>query len=313
MTGCGCSKVTNEQFEFKIRDCDKPQIYSNCQLLPNTNDQDLDDLINKIICDFQKVIKQLECGIQPDIELILEEISLIYMNNCKYNVTKKMLATDPEEDNFLRHLNYLSEFSTQEEKDQVLLNLGIYDKVNALVTRDEVHAIVENRISEVASIVNELNRALDKKIGFVTKIDNIYYGFSDSSSFMTWMGDGSNTNSSLILAKWELGNQGNNPQPITVNTSYYGNKTGELTVSDLSSFQRAASKSLSFGGNVSRGSTTYIVTTYNLQKVTQSMLDNVTSNFQLDSSVLNYSDKQYKIYKWTHESAISLDLNITLV
>ena len=79
--GCGCSHVINEPFEFKISDC-RPRKCSNCQLLPNTIDSDLDELKSKIICDFQKVIKQLECGIQPDIESILEEISLIYINNC---------------------------------------------------------------------------------------------------------------------------------------------------------------------------------------------------------------------------------------
>lgn len=79
--GCGCSQITYEPFEFKISDC-KPQTCSNCKLLPNTIDSNLNELKNKIICDFQNVVKQLECGIQPDIELILEEISLIYINNC---------------------------------------------------------------------------------------------------------------------------------------------------------------------------------------------------------------------------------------
>jgi hypothetical protein len=38
-------------------------------------------------------------------------------SNCGFGVTKKMYASDPEEDYFLRHSNLLSEFNTQEEKD----------------------------------------------------------------------------------------------------------------------------------------------------------------------------------------------------
>jgi len=34
------------------------------------------------------------------------------MNSCGYNVAKKMYATDLEEDYFLRHNNFLSEFET---------------------------------------------------------------------------------------------------------------------------------------------------------------------------------------------------------
>ena len=123
--GCGCREISRTPIEFKIESC--PQVHVNCgPLLPNTNDEDFDKLQNKIICDFKKVIKQLECGIQPDIEIILEEISLLFMNGCGYNVAKKMYSTDLEDDYFLRHDNFLSEFDTQEEKNQVLLNLLIY-------------------------------------------------------------------------------------------------------------------------------------------------------------------------------------------
>lgn len=98
-TGCGCSKISNEPYEFKIGDCDKPLTYSNyqIQLLPNENDEDWCRLTNKVIGDFLKVIKQLECGIQPDIEIILEEISLIYMRNYnQYGVTKLIFTSTPE-------------------------------------------------------------------------------------------------------------------------------------------------------------------------------------------------------------------------
>lgn len=178
--GCGCREISRTPIEFKIQEC--PQVHINCgPLLPNTNDEDFDILQNKIICDFKKVIKQLECGIQPDIEIILEEISLLFMNGCGYNVTKKMYSTDIEDDYFLRHNNFLSEFSTQEEKDQVLLNLGIYDKINNMVTEDK--------------LIEELNT----KIGFVVEIGEYYYGFASDIHYSTWTKTGDNN---LILGKW---------------------------------------------------------------------------------------------------------------
>lgn len=178
--GCGCREISRTPIEFKIQEC--PQVHINCgPLLPNTNDEDFDILQNKIICDFKKVIKQLECGIQPDIEIILEEISLLFMNGCGYNVTKKMYSTDIEDDYFLRHNNFLSEFSTQEEKDQVLLNLGIYDKINNMVTEDK--------------LIEELNT----KIGFVVEIGEYYYGFASDIHYDTWTKTGDNN---LILGKW---------------------------------------------------------------------------------------------------------------
>ena len=57
--------------------------------------------------------------------------------NCYCEATKKVLTTDPEDEYFLRHQNYLSEFETQEEKDQVLLNLGIYDTLYNIVNRND--------------------------------------------------------------------------------------------------------------------------------------------------------------------------------
>lgn len=178
--GCGCREISRTPIEFKIESC--PQVHINCgPLLPNTNDEDFDKLRNKIICDFKKVIKQLECGIQPDIEIILEEISLLFMNGCGYNVAKKMYSTDIEEDYFLRHNNFLSEFNTQEEKDQVLLNLGIYDKINNMVTE------------------NKLIEGLNTKIGFVVEIGEYYYGFASDIHYGIWTKTGDNN---LILGKW---------------------------------------------------------------------------------------------------------------
>lgn len=77
MKQCGCNP-TSEQFEFPIVDnnLNKYKFYFGTQ-----DSQDLCKLKYKIICDFQDVIKSLECGIQPDLELLLQEISLIYIND----------------------------------------------------------------------------------------------------------------------------------------------------------------------------------------------------------------------------------------
>lgn len=180
MTNCGCREISHEPIEFEIQK--RPQVYVNCgPLLPNDNEPDLCELQSKVICDFKNVIKQLECGEKPDIENILEQISLIFMKGCGYNVAKKMYSTDLEEDYFLRHNNFLSEFETQEEKDQVLMNLGIYNKINNMVTQ------------------NDLSKKLDTKIGFIAKVGKFYYGFATSIQYSQWLNSGDDE---LIIGEW---------------------------------------------------------------------------------------------------------------
>lgn len=71
---CGCNP-TPEPFEFPIQN-------STSLNIPFEDDEiDLEgmcELKQKIICDFQNILKQLECGIQPDLEFLLEEISAVY-------------------------------------------------------------------------------------------------------------------------------------------------------------------------------------------------------------------------------------------
>lgn len=196
MTNCGCREISHEPIEFEIQK--RPQVYVNCgPLLPNDNEPDLCELQSKVICDFKDVIKQLECGKKPDIENILEQISLIFMKGCGYNVAKKMYSTDLEEDYFLRHNNFLSEFETQEEKDQVLLNLGIYGKINNMVTKED------------------LSLGLDTKIGYVVPWNGKYYlGFASSAHYAQWLETG---NDKLIIGKWIGGDYVPNVYIITFN------------------------------------------------------------------------------------------------
>lgn len=113
-TNCGCSQIKYEPFEFNI--IEKPKVYFGSTLLPNITNR-IDELPNKIICDFKQIINKLECGIQPDIETILEKISLVYMNNCdyQYGITKKVIFSNP---------NYIdqehSEYVTSVELENIL-------------------------------------------------------------------------------------------------------------------------------------------------------------------------------------------------
>lgn len=75
MRRCGCNPIS-EPFEFEIG-C-KSQITKSSfskELFPLV--KDLGELKNKIICEYHRIIDNLECGIHPDLEFLLEEISLV--------------------------------------------------------------------------------------------------------------------------------------------------------------------------------------------------------------------------------------------
>ena len=78
MKKCGCNPIP-EQFEFPIIDDNINKYKFDFGTISGF--KDLCQLKYKIICDFQDIIKSLECGIQPDLELLLQEISLIYIND----------------------------------------------------------------------------------------------------------------------------------------------------------------------------------------------------------------------------------------
>ena len=75
---CGCRDTTQKIFEFEIED-DILQCNCNCEEEKKISKDNFCSLKNKVIGEFLDIIKKLECGIQPDLELILQEISLIYI------------------------------------------------------------------------------------------------------------------------------------------------------------------------------------------------------------------------------------------
>lgn len=76
MRNCGCNPI-QEPFEFPI--IDSPS--NDCISFENNNIEDLYELKCKVICEFYEILNKLECGIQPDLEFLLQEISLIYILN----------------------------------------------------------------------------------------------------------------------------------------------------------------------------------------------------------------------------------------
>lgn len=72
MMKCNCIP-NSEQFEFEIPEENQISISFNIQ--DNSN---IDKLKRKIICEYLEIINKLKCGIQPNLEFLLEEISLIW-------------------------------------------------------------------------------------------------------------------------------------------------------------------------------------------------------------------------------------------
>lgn len=75
MNRCGCNPI-QEPFEFSIGDIDFGSNGAKIQeLFPIINN--IDEFKDKIICEYIGIIDKLECGIQLDLEFLLEEISLV--------------------------------------------------------------------------------------------------------------------------------------------------------------------------------------------------------------------------------------------
>lgn len=78
---CGCNHIVQQPYEFPIFDNDSELLkdvkeFDISAQYPGTST--LCELKEKIICDFYKILDQLECGIQPDLEFLLEEISFVH-------------------------------------------------------------------------------------------------------------------------------------------------------------------------------------------------------------------------------------------
>lgn len=78
MRGCGCNPIP-VPYEFPINDSISSNIGSDVIFESiDLNQGTICELKQKIICDFYNILRKLECGIQPDLEFLLEEISVVY-------------------------------------------------------------------------------------------------------------------------------------------------------------------------------------------------------------------------------------------
>ena len=131
---CGCNPPI-QNWEITIVE-NKKSNYKKIKL-PNTSDK-TQDLKCEIIQDFLDIIDKLECGIQPDLQEILEELSILEMNNGSFNISKKIYSTyEDEGDNLLRKNKYLSEFETEEDRKRALQNLGIDTVKHIILDRSD--------------------------------------------------------------------------------------------------------------------------------------------------------------------------------
>ena len=76
MKDCRCNPI-QEPFEFPIIDKNLKQEIHIEDYYPNLCN--ICELKEKIIYDFYSIISKLNCGIQPDLEFLLEEISMVYI------------------------------------------------------------------------------------------------------------------------------------------------------------------------------------------------------------------------------------------
>lgn len=61
-----------------VKDCKCNQNSSDFKIPDYLNTSSIAELKQKIICEFQDILQKLNCGIQPDLEFLLEEISVVY-------------------------------------------------------------------------------------------------------------------------------------------------------------------------------------------------------------------------------------------
>ena len=76
---CGCNPI-QEPFEYSIEENLENIIEVKFKKLFPI-EIDIEKLKTKLICDFDQILNELECGLHPDLESFLEELSQIYMKN----------------------------------------------------------------------------------------------------------------------------------------------------------------------------------------------------------------------------------------
>ena len=77
MNRCGCNPI-QEPFEYSLNpNLKRTNNYKFNELFPIQIDRD--KLKDKLICEFEEILDKLECGLHPDLEPLLEDLSWIYI------------------------------------------------------------------------------------------------------------------------------------------------------------------------------------------------------------------------------------------
>lgn len=142
---CGCIP-SSQPFEYPIIS-NSTNIILN---FPKKRKSDL-ELKEKIICDYFKIINKLECGIQENLEFLLQKISLIDIMNdkgCSSSILNFHRLYDEEEDNQLKW----DEVPTEGHTDYV-------------VSSDALHKLFQNYYNKEE--IGDITQGLEQSIGEV--------------------------------------------------------------------------------------------------------------------------------------------------
>ena len=80
MSCCKCCPPIIPIFEFEISNDIFISSVKNINI-PITPETDIDLLKDKIICEYKSIISELEQGHKPDLKFLLEEISVVSLEN----------------------------------------------------------------------------------------------------------------------------------------------------------------------------------------------------------------------------------------
>lgn len=77
MNRCGCNPIS-EPFEYSLNpNLKRTNNYKFNELFPIQIDRE--KLKDKLICEFEEILDKLECGLHPDLEPLLEDLSWLYI------------------------------------------------------------------------------------------------------------------------------------------------------------------------------------------------------------------------------------------
>lgn len=172
MNRCGCNPVP-KPFEYTIEENSRKKIRGDFkELFPI--EINLDKLKEKLICEFEETLDKLECGLHPDLEFLLQDISWIY-------IKEKIF-----ENNVINVLpsNYIG-FGVENINELNLNSLIIRHQENIKMTEIVRNEIKGNHLWIVSpyvlhKVATDENFTLEVKMNPVAYKDGLHYYRSNS-------------------------------------------------------------------------------------------------------------------------------------